>query len=80
METRTKLNITSNEQFPPLKQTVTKELYKKGRNNTSDNGNLIQGFGPQLNKQNYRNKEQQNEEINKEKKPNNRTKPKIKIK
>ena len=32
METRTKLNIKSTEQFPPLKQTVTKKLY----NNMSD--------------------------------------------
>ena len=32
METRTKLNIRSTEQFPPLKQTVTKVLY----NNMSD--------------------------------------------
>ena len=49
METRTKLNITSNEQFPPSKQTLTKELNRKGRNNTSDNSNSIQNFGPQLN-------------------------------
>ena len=49
METRTKLNITSNEQFLPLKQTITKELNKKRRSNTSDNSNSIQNFGPQLN-------------------------------
>ena len=39
METRTRLNITSNEQFTPLKQTITKDLNKKRRRNTSDNSN-----------------------------------------
>ena len=78
METRTKLNITSNEQFPPLKQTITKDLNKKRRNNTSDNSNSIQDFGTPIKKQNNRNKEHQNEEINKEKsQQQNKTKIKI---